>query len=647
MMKKGLIAFITVCLVSTCCQAETVKLSALDLLKVQQGWGHPQPDHSVDGNPLTIGQTSYEYGLGTHADSVFIINCAGQAQRFTAQVGIDAEVQDNPGSVIFQVIGDGKELYNSGLIKAGQPAQAVDVDLTGIQTMILLVEGGDDGINYDHADWALGQIEYQGTAPVALDAPVEKAVVLTPPTPSEPRINGAAVLGVRPGSPILYTIAATGERPMTFSAENLPEGLQCDEKNGHLTGVLKVPATYTITLKATNAKGTAQRDLRLVVGDTLALTPPMGWNSWNCWGCAVDEEKIRQAAQNMVDSGLVNHGWTYINIDDCWMRKPDDPARDENGMILTNERFPNMKKLTDDIHALGLKVGIYISPGPTTCQGYEGSYQHELQDAIQFAAWGFDYLKYDWCGYSQIEQGRDKAALAKPYALMKQCLDQVDRDIVYSLCQYGMGDVWTWGQEVGGNCWRTTGDITDTWGSVSSIGFSQDKCSPYAGPGHWNDPDMLVVGQVGWGPNLHPTRLTPNEQYTHISLWCLLSAPLLIGCDLSKLDDFTLNLLTNDEVLAINQDPLGRQARRVHLDGRCEVWSKPLADGSLAVGLFNRGEFKQDVAVQWSDLGLTGAARLRDCWRQQDLGTVNERFTRAIPRHGVFLMRVFPNHAKP
>jgi len=225
--------------------------------------------------------------------------------------------------------------------------------------------------------------------------------------------------------------------------------------------------------------------------------------------------------------------------------------------------------------------------------------------------------------------------------LMKSYLDQVNRDIVYSLCQYGMGNVWEWGEEVGGNCWRTTGDITDSWGSMSSIGFSQDKCSPYGGPGHWNDPDMLVVGKVGWGPSLHPSRLTPNEQYSHISLWCLLCSPLLIGCDLADMDEFTLNLLTNDEVLEINQDPLGDQARQVAKNGMLEVWAKKMEDGSTAVGLFNRDELETTISAKWSDLGLSGKKRVRDLWRQKDLGVFDDEFEAKVPRHGVVLVRMF------
>jgi alpha-galactosidase len=226
---------------------------------------------------------------------------------------------------------------------------------------------------------------------------------------------------------------------------------------------------------------------------------------------------------------------------------------------------------------------------------------------------------------------------------MGMCLRRVDRDIVYSLCQYGMGDVWKWGAEVGGNCWRTTGDITDSWGSMSGIGFAQNEMAPHAGPGHWNDPDMLVVGKVGWGPSLHDTHLTPNEQYTHISLWCLLCAPLLIGCDLTQLDDFTLNLLTNDEVLEVNQDPLGEQAHRVAQNGSFEVWAKKMEDGSVAAGLFNRGETAGTVTANWADLNLSGKLRVRDLWRQKDLGAFDGRFETEVPRHGVVLVRLFPS----
>ena len=629
------------------CEAEQYWLSDLDISKVQQDWGSPRQNKSVDGNPLSIGGTTFERGLGTHALSRLYITLNGKGRKFTAIVGVDDEVEMR-GSIAFRILGDGKEIYKSSELRGGQTGQKVDVDISGINILILMVNGGTDGINYDHADWANAKIEIVGAKPETTYAPKEEAVILTPKPPAKPRINGARIFGVRPGSPVLYTIAATGDRPMEFAAKKLPDGLKLDGKTGKITGKLRKKGEYKITLVAENKLGRAERELRLVVGDKIALTPPMGWNSWNCWACAVDDKKIMQSAEAMVKSGLINHGWLYINIDDCWMirRDSDDsivggPTRDEDGNILCNKKFPDMKGLSDYVHSLGLKIGTYISPGPWTCAGYEGSYNHELQDAIQFARWGIDYLKYDWCGYGSVVSNPDLEEMQKPYILMKSYLDQVNRDIVYSLCQYGMGNVWEWGEEVGGNCWRTTGDITDSWGSMSSIGFSQDKCSPYGGPGHWNDPDMLVVGKVGWGPSLHPSRLTPNEQYSHISLWCLLCSPLLIGCDLADMDEFTLNLLTNDEVLEINQDPLGDQARQVAKNGMLEVWAKKMEDGSTAVGLFNRDELETTISVKWSDLGLSGKKRVRDLWRQKDLGVFDDEFEAKVPRHGVVLVRMF------
>jgi alpha-galactosidase len=462
-----------------------------------------------------------------------------------------------------------------------------------------------------------------------------------------PRINGPKVYGARPGHPFLFRIPATGERPMQFRADGLPAGLSLNVETGIITGVAREKGDYRVTLRAMNTRGVGERSFRIVVGEKIALTPPLGWNSWNCFASAVDDQKVRQAADAMVKSGLINHGWSYINIDDCWSINPrsNDSAtagipRDANGMINTNRKFPDMKALAEYVHSLGLKIGIYSSPGPLTCAGFTASYQHELNDARSFGAWGIDYLKYDWCSYGQFARDTARAEYQKPYRAMRAALDSVKRDIVYSLCQYGMDQVWEWGDDVGGNCWRTTGDITDTWQSMSSIGFGQDGHEPYAGPGHWNDPDMLVVGHVGWGPQLHPTRLTPNEQITHITLWSLLCSPLLIGCDMTRLDDFTLALLTNDEVLDVNQDPLGKQAKRVRVNGVLEVWAKEMEDGSRAVGLFNRGQKRSDVTVAWSDLGVTGKLDVRDLWQQKDIGSFDQRFTASVPRHGAILVRI-------
>ncbi len=614
-------------------QAETFGVQTLDLALVEQGWGSPHSNQSVEGHPLTIGGKAFNHGLGTHANSTFRIALNGNAERFIASVGIDDEVGQR-GSVVFKITGDRKTLWESGTMRGGGPAKEISVDLHGVKVLILSVTDAGDGINYDHADWADAQITMTDGKPQALAPPREPAIVLTPKAGPKPRINGARVIGVRPGSLFLFTIPATGERPMTFSATKLPPGLSLDPSTGLITGALGSKGTFTVRLRAKNTRGTAERLLQIVCGDTIALTPPMGWNSWNCFACDVTEANVRAAADTVVASGLINHGWTYINIDDCW-----EAGRDADGKVLSNAKFPDMKALTDYVHSKGLKIGLYSSPGPKTCAGHEGSYKHELLDAQRYAEWGFDYLKYDWCSYSQIAPQPTHEQLLKPYQVMRAALDQVPHDILFSLCQYGMGNVWEWGAQVG-NCWRTTGDITDTWSSMSAIGFGQAGHEKYAGPGHWNDPDMLVVGYVGWSAKVRPTHLTPNEQYTHITLWCLLCSPLLIGCDMTKLDDFTLNLLTNDEVLDVNQDPLGRQAARIAKDGQSQVWAKDMMDGSKAVGLFNLGEDDAPVVVKWADLGLKGKLKVRDLWRQQDLGKFADQFQAAVPRHGVVLVKV-------
>ena len=513
-------------------------------------------------------------------------------------------------------------------------------------------------------------------------APATNAVVapyiLTPPAPPAPRINGANVFGVRPGSPFLYTIPATGDRPMTFSAAKLPRGLKLDPDTGRITGVLHKRSwpfknTYLVTFRAKNPLGVSDKKFHIMVGDQIALTPPMGWNSWNCFASAVTEERVKSAADAMVKSGLINHGWTYINVDDYWQnhRNSQDqtlrgPFRDTNGFIVPNSRFPDMKGMADYIHNLGLKAGLYSSPGPWTCGGCASSWQHELQDAQTYAKWGFDYLKYDWCSYANVVSiartnraysaftnafsvqsvgplTRSTADAIFPYKVMGKYLHDQNRDIVFSLCQYGNADVWKWGGSVDGNSWRTTGDITDTWRSMSQIGFRQDKAAPYAKPGNWNDPDMLVVGQVGWG-RLHPSRLTPDEQYTHISLWCLLSSPLLIGCDMTKFDDFTLNLLENDEVLALDQDALGRQATCVVTNGDVRIYQKELEDGGRALGFFNLGSAPASLEFnQLTAIGFTGAQHVRDLWRQQNLPDVDAAtgvLKMTIPVHGVVLYKL-------
>jgi alpha-galactosidase len=509
-----------------------------------------------------------------------------------------------------------------------------------------------------------------GQLPAGSVTPPKTAMILTPPAPETPRINGPKVFGVRPGSPFLSTIPATGKRPMEFAADGLPSGLKLDPVTGRITGVLKETGEHVVTLQAKNALGSAAKKFRIVVGEKVALTPPMGWNSWNCWGGAVSQEKVLSSARAMIAKGLRDHGWTYINIDDGWQ----GVRGGEFNAIQPNSKFPDMNALGEEIHALGLKFGIYSTPWRGTYEGHIGSssdnedgtydwvktgdhnefyrfgkdektqskrkalnmhigkFSFAEPDASQWAAWGVDYLKYDWFP-NDVPHTEE----------MAKALRKSGRDVVYSLSNTAPYDFAPDYARLA-NAWRTTGDITDTWQSMSRIGFSQDRWAGYTGPGHWSDPDMLVVGHVGWGPHLHPTRLTPDEQYTHISLWCLLSAPLLIGCDIAQMDDFTFGLLTNDEVLEIDQDSLGKQATQISNDGDKVVYAKTLEDGSIAMGLFNRGVSETAIAVTWGPWGdlttVSGKLLVRDLWRQKDLGAFNGKFEAKVAAHGVVLVRL-------
>lgn len=647
--KTGLTILIGSMLIGCSGQKSVVYVDQLDLTRMESGWGENHVNKSVDGNPLSIAGKTFERGIGTHAVSKFLLLTNETAVSIEGSAGVDDETT-KPGTVEFMVLGDRKVLWKSGIMKKGDLAKEFHVNLKGIKKMALLVTDGGDNINYDHADWIDLKITYRQTAPVVSAVIPREPYILTPES-SKPRINGASVVGANPHRDFIFRIPVTGKPPVNVSVAKLPAGLVYDSKNHTISG--KAPATgvYEIAVTAENSEGTTSKTITIRTDKGLSLTPPLGWNSWNCWGLSVDQNRVKAAADAMVSSGLADHGWTYINIDDGW----EAPERTSQGELLANEKFPDMKALTDYIHGLGLRMGIYSSPGPKTCGGFQGSYQNELSDVRTWAKWGIDYVKYDWCSYGEIAKDQNLPELKKPYELMRNMLNQVDRDIIYSLCQYGMGNVWEWGGQVGGNLWRTTGDITDSWNSMAGIGFAQDKSSGYAQPGNWNDPDMLVVGKVGWGPDLHPSKLTPDEQYTHISLWALLASPLLIGCDMTQMDPFTLNLLTNDEVLEINQDPLGKQAIQVLSKEGMQIWMKPLADGSVAVGVFNTGNESGAETIRWddqpdikkvsvsgADLGLSGKFKVRDAWKQSDIGDFEGTFETEVPFHGVMLYRITP-----
>ena len=362
-----------------------------------------------------------------------------------------------------------------------------------------------------------------------------------------------------------------------------------------------------------------------VPSNGIAKTPPMGWNSWNLFAGRVDDKTVRGMADAMVSSGMRDAGYVYVNIDDTW-----EGVRDAQGNLPSNKKFPDMKALADYVHSKGLKLGIYSSPGPRTCADYPGSYGHEEQDAKTFAAWGIDYLKYDWCGARMIYKDED---LQPVYQKMGDALLKSGRPILYSLCEYGNGKVETWGTKVGGNLWRTTGDISDTWVSMMANIEKQVPTAPYAGPGHWNDPDMLEIG------NGH---MTNDEYRTHMSLWALTAAPLLAGNDVRSMTPETRAILMNREVLAVDQDALGKQASPLK-NGDVETWIKPLADGSVAVGVVNLGAGETTATVKASDLGLGGEAKsARDLWAHTEVAFHNGTYTAKVPSHGVLMLRVSP-----
>ena len=659
-----------------------------DLAKASCGMGKKvRALKSVDGNPLTMSGKTYARGFGTHPESAVVFTANGKVTAFDALVGIDDDAAKagsgksyGKPSAQFNVWADGRIVWSSGVLLLKQKPVAVHVDLRGAKEIILETRGGKAWQAWDAAngDWAEARFTCGAGAELELlDDPdaFRQLGILTPPEKEAPQFNGADIWGVRPGNPVLYRVPVSGVRPMRFTAKNLPAGVTLDPAKGILGGVApQRKGDYDIVVTAENAKGRAERTIRLAVGDKIALTPPMGWNSWNVWCYRLTAEHAKASAKALQDSGLGDHGWAYVNLDDWWemnnsgvervkMREKDlgredviGPARDAKGKIIPNRSFPDMKDLTDYIHSFGFKAGLYSGPGPLTCGLCEASYQHELQDAESWADWGFDYVKYDWCSYSKIfaketglKQNDPKVSMnrhpgfEKPYRLMGECLKKQKRDIVYSFCQYGMGRTQEWGEEAGANCWRSWGDLKDTWNwmELAIDGHIDAEHWRYNRPGFWADPDMMIVGQQYSFGSDHPTFLTPNEQYTHVSLWAMVGSPLLIGCDLTKLDAFTRNLLANDAVIAVSQDRLGKTARRIrHVDSE-SVWQRPLADGATAVALVNRCPIAREIKVSFVELGLgDGEHWVKDLWRQQCEGKHAGMYVAEVPPHATKLVYV-------
>jgi alpha-galactosidase len=633
--------------------------------------------------PLRVAGKSYEDGFSTKAPTSLYISLDGNAQAFQASIGIDESTRVcGTEGVVFQAYCDCKRIVASDKITINDSAFPIIIALDGVRSLIIDIQIRNSSplVEGICLAWINPVITYFGDPPSGSSPPSEPIYILTPRPADAPKINKPSVVGGKPHAPFFFKIPATGKKPLKYYAEDLPAGLLINNDTGLINGEIKEPGDYRVGIQVANEFGQADGRLLIKIGYKISLTPPMGWSSWHCFGDNVSDQKIRDSAKYLENSGLIDFGWTYVNIDDGWMtsprsdsselmalhkiirkRKPrvtfvrterffiktkanlpmSGPATTESGGLQPNCRFPNMAALATYIHDLGLKMGIFSSPGLYTCEGYHGSCGREHEDAEQFARWGVDYLKYDICTYEYfLKKLDDEGEQQNPFQIMGNALAKQNRNIIYSVCQYGRAKVWIWARKLGGDCWRTTLGIRDWWASVSEIGFGQEGKESFAGPGGWNDLDLLVVGHSRLNGALHRTELTANEQYSHVSLWCMLGSPLLISCDLSLLDAFTLNLLTNAEVIAVNQDSLGIQAWRAVPENNLEILVKPLEDGAWAVGLFNRGEFAEQIEAPWDLLKLSGRHLVRDLWRQQDLGVFNNIFSAIVPRHGVVLIKM-------
>ncbi len=489
----------------------------------------------------------------------------------------------------------------------------------------------------------------------------------------KPQINSPEFFGVRTAKRFFYTVPVSGSRPMEIIVKNLPKGVSFDNKLGVISGRISKNGSYQIKIVATNKIGVVSKPFAIVVGDKLALTPPMGWSSWYSYGRKAKESDILKTAQLMKHYGLDQYGWSILEIDDPWTNQPDEkdslwerlthkvnnevyqyhegPAnlpdrkgklRASDGQLRPNQYFTNIEQTVKQIHDLGFKVGIYSSPGPLTCGGVAGSYGHELQDAQYFARVGFDYLKYDWCSYGVFAKDNSVEELMKPYTLMGNALKNQSRDIVFALCQYGMGDVWKWGYQTGGQLWRTGDDVRDNWSSVYAAFKKLADKSEFVHPGRWNDPDILQIGAVGAESREgNSNHLSKEEQHTVMTMWCLLSAPLFIGANFEHIDPFTLSLITNNEVIAIDQDASGKAANlKITLDNKVEVWTKRLNDGRIAVGLLNPNDTDQAFDFQFSLIGEDNIYRVRDLWQKKTLGKALKALPCNIPSHGILLITI-------
>jgi len=511
-------------------------------------------------------------------------------------------------------------------------------------------------------------------AQTAYDARISEKEILTPAPAKEPVINGPKVYGARSDKKFIYRIPCQGIRPITFSVTDLPEGLELDSENGIISGITPSEnGEYKMVFNAESKHGKTTRDFTLVIGDKLALTPPMGWNSWGGHMFHISDKVMRMTADIMVDKGLADVGFQYVSIDDCWMRVSREAydsysegrlnktegfdisgfigeERDADGNILPNAHFPDMKAMTDYIHSKGLKAGIYSSPGKQTCQQLAGSFAHQEQDARQYAKWGFDLLKYDLCtGSHELKAIREIDSTyrqAEYWRPMTEYLTEQDRDMFFNLCQYGREEPWKWAPELGIQSWRTGGDLNH---HVEEY-FEQairlvTELREYNKPGQWNDPDFMYLHYLrDHTKNINPSKEIPlntNQRYQYVTLWSIMAAPFFFSCDMYKIDDFTIGLLSNATVANINQDELGHVAELVRNKNNEVIMVKKLDNGSKAVAVFNTNKDKDAVVqLDWDEFDECCEQQVFDVWRQKDLGTYKNGMQVKISPLGVAYFKI-------
>ncbi len=506
------------------------------------------------------------------------------------------------------------------------------------------------------------------------DARIQENEILRPQAKKSPRINGPKVAGARPGKKFIYRIPCQGERPIKFSVDGLTDGLVLDSNKGIITGIVpSEKGEYDMIFSSTNAHGEATRSFKLIVGDEIALTPPTGWNSWGGQMIFISDEIVRKTADIFVEQGLADVGFQYIGIDDCWMKLSPElyanrrdkvvkmfegfsyegaigEIRDSKGNIIPNESFPDMKSMTDYVHSYGLKAGIYSSPGITTCQDYAGSFGYQQQDARQYARWGFDLLKYDLCGGREelkaIRADNPEYHQREYWKPMTTYLKEQDRDIFFNLCQYGREEPWTWAPELGIQSWRIGGDLNHNVSNYFKEAMRMAKdLREFSGPGHWNDPDFMYIHKLRdvWNKT-DPSKeisLNTNQRYQYVSLWSIVCAPFFFSSDILEMDDFTFGLLTNADILNINQDELTHVAEVIRENEHETVMIKKLADGSKVLALFNRNTQKESVIkVSWSEVSENGKLKVYDVWRQKELGYYEDEMLVKLSPDGVGLFIV-------